>query len=64
MIELKSTDLSPGDEFTIDDGETWRTVQLGSPIRIVRDGEDKIVLGRDSDGNRFWLWSTEMVVVR
>jgi hypothetical protein len=63
-IEYKATDLAPGDEFTIDEGETWRTVQLGEPIRVVSDGEDEIVLGRDSDGQRFWLWASETVVVR
>lgn len=64
MFEFKAADLKPGDEFTIDAGETWRTIQLGHPIRIVQDGDDQIVLGRDSDDGRFWLWSTEMVIVR
>lgn len=54
-------ELVPGDEFTINGGETWRTVQGIEPSILYGD---KIIFGRDTNGKRFWLYREEKVVVK
>jgi hypothetical protein len=63
MYEIKATCLTEGDEFTIDDGETWRTVQ-DVEVAVTEEAGERIVFCRDVDGKRFWLWTSEKVIVR
>jgi hypothetical protein len=61
MIEYEANELVPGDEFTINGGGDWRTVQ---DIEVSATKYDKIMIGRDTDGKRFWLYYDEKVVVK
>ena len=61
MIEYEANELVPGDEFTINGGGDWRTVQ---DIEVATTKDDEIMIGRDTDGKRFWLYYDEKVVVK
>lgn len=64
MIEYEANELVPGDEFTINGGGDWRTVQDIEVAKTLEKPSDKIMIGRDTDGKRFWLYYDEKVVVK
>lgn len=59
MIEFPASSLQPGDEFTIDDGETWHTVKI---TRDANKGKRLIVI--DTSGHELILKPDQMVITK
>ena len=62
MIELEAKCLKAGDEITLNDGESWQTIQDIEQAKC-NDGE-YIYIYHNTNGERKWLWDGEMVVTR
>lgn len=60
-IEQRVGQLMPGDEFTVDQGETWMTVKTTT---VVYPPGQPVLLVTSEKGRRWWGFLQEMVIVR
>lgn len=65
MLTQRVGQLSPGDEFTPDNGVTWMTVKETWNVcsRLPRGRNDVLLVVTDG-GKRWWGNMNEMVIIR
>jgi hypothetical protein len=61
MLAQTAQQLKPGDEFTMNDGAHWHTVE----DRFFADfGHRRVVLLIVDGGSQVWMWADQEIVVR